>query len=276
MMSYSSEKKWDLIYQEHSKEQEKEQKQSKKADGSLENLPQTDVYVRALYNYEADDLANLSFSKGDIIKVITRLESGWWDGILNGVRGWFPSSYCQVVSSPDEVLVAAPRIHKFFEDDTADSPLDQEELEALLTGLKINLNDTAPGGSESDWIEVSDVAESRRIQGRIKQREYRMKLKKRLEALQQRAVDIETGYLSVPPETHKIDDLNIKEDQPAQQEGFLDDPGMELSNEQESKLSSLDGSNVASGKTFALDETAKLRSNDGMNLKAIEYEPTNA
>lgn len=33
-----------------------------------------------------------------MIQVITQLESGWWDGVINGVRGWFPSNYCAVVT----------------------------------------------------------------------------------------------------------------------------------------------------------------------------------
>jgi len=61
------------------------------------------MYVRALYNYEADDRTSLSFNEGDIIQVITQLESGWWDGVINGVRGWFPSNYCEIISSPDEL-----------------------------------------------------------------------------------------------------------------------------------------------------------------------------
>jgi son of sevenless-like protein len=73
-------------------------------NGLLGNVPQPVMYVRALYDYEADDRTSLSFHEGDIIQVITQLESGWWDGIINGVRGWFPSNYCQVTTSPDDVL----------------------------------------------------------------------------------------------------------------------------------------------------------------------------
>ena len=60
------------------------------------------MYVRALYDYDADDRTSLSFRQGDTIQVITQLSSGWWDGIINGIRGWFPSNYCVVVSAPDE------------------------------------------------------------------------------------------------------------------------------------------------------------------------------
>jgi son of sevenless len=62
------------------------------------------MYVRALYDYEADDRTSLSFHEGDIIQVITQLESGWWDGVINGVRGWFPSNYCQVLPNTEDIL----------------------------------------------------------------------------------------------------------------------------------------------------------------------------
>lgn len=59
--------------------------------------PPGQLYVRALYDYDADDRTSLSFRQGDIIQVITQLESGWWDGVIHGTRGWFPSNYCAVV-----------------------------------------------------------------------------------------------------------------------------------------------------------------------------------
>jgi son of sevenless-like protein len=64
--------------------------------------PPGGMFVRALYDYEADDRTSLSFRSGDVIQVITQLESGWWDGVINNVRGWFPSNYCQLVSGPIE------------------------------------------------------------------------------------------------------------------------------------------------------------------------------
>jgi len=64
--------------------------------------PPGQLYVRALYDYDADDRTSLSFRQGDIIQVITQLESGWWDGVIHGVRGWFPSNYCAVVNTPFE------------------------------------------------------------------------------------------------------------------------------------------------------------------------------
>lgn len=77
-------------------------------NGIVGSAPPGAMYVRALYDYDADDRTSLSFHEGDIIQVITQLESGWWDGVINGVRGWFPSNYCQIISSPDELPLPEP------------------------------------------------------------------------------------------------------------------------------------------------------------------------
>ncbi|CAM1502818.1 Fc.00g075940.m01.CDS01 [Cosmosporella sp. VM-42] len=72
-------------------------------NGIVGTAPPGAMYVRALYDYEADDRTSLSFHEGDVIQVITQLDSGWWDGVINGVRGWFPSNYCQIITSPDDL-----------------------------------------------------------------------------------------------------------------------------------------------------------------------------
>ncbi|WEW61256.1 cell division cycle- protein [Emydomyces testavorans] len=59
------------------------------------------LYVKALYDYTSDDHTSLSFRQGDIIQVLNQLETGWWDGVIGDVRGWFPSNYCAVVPAPD-------------------------------------------------------------------------------------------------------------------------------------------------------------------------------
>lgn len=59
------------------------------------------MFVRALYNYETDDPTSLSFREGDNIQVLKQLDSGWWDGIVHGQRGWFPSNYCTPIEEPD-------------------------------------------------------------------------------------------------------------------------------------------------------------------------------
>lgn len=89
-------------------------------DGVMGTAPPGTMYVRALYDYEADDRTSLSFHEGDVIQVITQLESGWWDGVINGVRGWFPSNYCQTITGPDDLAGAAQNGLVDQADDDAD------------------------------------------------------------------------------------------------------------------------------------------------------------
>jgi son of sevenless-like protein len=90
--------------------------------------PPPALYVRALYDYDADDQTSLSFRKGDIIQVLTQLESGWWDGVINDVRGWFPSNYCAVMSGPDDTGELGSQSHD-GSDTSADSGADEDEFE---------------------------------------------------------------------------------------------------------------------------------------------------
>ena len=60
------------------------------------------LFVKALYDFNSSDSSSLSFRRDDIIQVLTRLESGWWDGLCNGERGWFPSNYVTAVEDDDD------------------------------------------------------------------------------------------------------------------------------------------------------------------------------
>lgn len=95
-------------------------------NGFSGQAPQPVMFVRALYDYEADDRTSLSFHEGDIIQVITQLESGWWDGVINSVRGWFPSNYCQVITNPEDALEDK---HDGEHEDGDDDEDEVEELE---------------------------------------------------------------------------------------------------------------------------------------------------
>ncbi|KAK5102996.1 cell division cycle- protein [Lithohypha guttulata] len=84
-------------------------------------------YVRALYNYEADDPTSLSFRQGDIIQVITQLESGWWDGIIDDVRGWFPSNYCTVIDPDNPDATGGPDESEMSEQSGTEEDYDDED-----------------------------------------------------------------------------------------------------------------------------------------------------
>ncbi|XP_029913863.1 ABI gene family member 3-like [Myripristis murdjan] len=51
--------------------------------------------VVAMYSYEATKPEDLSFSEGDVIYLTCRHDNGWWEGVLNGKRGFFPENYVQ-------------------------------------------------------------------------------------------------------------------------------------------------------------------------------------
>ncbi|KAK5629752.1 hypothetical protein RRF57_005467 [Xylaria bambusicola] len=107
-----------------------------KMNGLISASPPGTLFVRALYDYEADDRTSLSFHEGDVIQVITQLESGWWDGVINGVRGWFPSNYCQIITNPDEMPDPAHNGEPYreeYDDDYGDEA--ENEIESDLDEL---------------------------------------------------------------------------------------------------------------------------------------------
>jgi hypothetical protein len=60
-----------------------------------------DVFCRVLYDFEGSDSTSLSMRKDEIIQVTSTLRSAtWWEGILNGRRGFFPSNFCELIPDP--------------------------------------------------------------------------------------------------------------------------------------------------------------------------------
>lgn len=57
------------------------------------NLPK----VRALYDYNPQDLDELALKEGDVIEVMKKYDGGWWHGRLKGKTGLFPSNYVEKV-----------------------------------------------------------------------------------------------------------------------------------------------------------------------------------
>lgn len=125
-------------------------------DGIVGTAPPGSMYVRALYDYEADDRTSLSFHEGDVIQVITQLESGWWDGVINGVRGWFPSNYCQVVAGPGDLADPAHNGHAESIDD------DGDENDAYDDSFENDDDDSEADGSNGLPLEGTDAVDKSR------------------------------------------------------------------------------------------------------------------
>jgi son of sevenless len=63
--------------------------------------PSAQDYVLAMHDFApvAPNATCLSFLAGQVIHVLNRDPSGWWDGELDGQRGWFPSNYVNTDTS---------------------------------------------------------------------------------------------------------------------------------------------------------------------------------
>ncbi|ESK81855.1 cell division control protein [Moniliophthora roreri MCA 2997] len=75
---------------------------NKTPDLAVEGYGQVDTestFCRALYDYENPNVSSeLKIRKGNVIEILGKQPSGWWDGLLGEERGWFPSNYVTLIS----------------------------------------------------------------------------------------------------------------------------------------------------------------------------------
>ncbi|CAJ0754824.1 11099_t:CDS:10 [Entrophospora sp. SA101] len=114
------------------------------------------LFVRALYDFNSTDSSSLSFKKNDIIQVLTQSETGWWDGLCGGKRGWFPSKIFAMINNPDYkyrpkhwILQHTPDGELFYYntktgDSSWDLPIDDDNDDDKVTfsGSTTNTNNT--------------------------------------------------------------------------------------------------------------------------------------
>lgn len=60
----------------------------------------TATRVRALYNFSSEDVGELNFERGDVIKVLDRGFKEWWRGAARGKIGIFPVTYVEPLPEP--------------------------------------------------------------------------------------------------------------------------------------------------------------------------------
>lgn len=102
--------------------------------------PQTMIsqstHVRVLQGYRNDDPLMLSAREGDIFEILVETPNGLLYGILDGVAGWLPSNYCEIIPPPSdhaqEALnglssVASMIDEPHFEDEEMPTELPEEE-----------------------------------------------------------------------------------------------------------------------------------------------------
>ncbi|XP_029415409.1 E3 ubiquitin-protein ligase SH3RF1 isoform X3 [Nannospalax galili] len=62
----------------------------------IQGIPQLPC-AKALYNYEGKEPGDLKFSKGDIIILRRQVDENWYHGEVNGVHGFFPTNFVQII-----------------------------------------------------------------------------------------------------------------------------------------------------------------------------------
>ncbi|XP_074650321.1 intersectin-1-like [Tubulanus polymorphus] len=68
-----------------------------KPSHTANNLDISRPRCRALFDFEAQTADDLSFSSGDIIRLLSRIQTEWAQGELNGVQGLFPLAFVEIV-----------------------------------------------------------------------------------------------------------------------------------------------------------------------------------
>ncbi|XP_025907943.1 SH3 domain-containing kinase-binding protein 1 isoform X1 [Nothoprocta perdicaria] len=58
------------------------------------------------FSYMPQNEDELELKVGDIIEVVGEVEEGWWEGILNGKTGMFPSNFIKELSESEDVGIA--------------------------------------------------------------------------------------------------------------------------------------------------------------------------
>lgn len=107
-------------------------------------------FCRALYDYQTVDTSSLSFHKNDIIEVLTRLESGWWDGLLGDERGWFPSNYVTVISDQEAEVAFSASEPSVTQSAAVASSVNNDPIVDMAHSMSRSLSSSS---RDNDWLE---------------------------------------------------------------------------------------------------------------------------
>ncbi len=93
-----------------------------------------DDVVLALYDYEAEGDDELSFEVGDIISLIRKESGGWWEGELDGKRGFFPVNYVREISVGEFETEEKSVNSDEYSDESSSEESDEETMESSRDG----------------------------------------------------------------------------------------------------------------------------------------------
>ncbi|XP_056016431.1 uncharacterized protein LOC125675051 isoform X2 [Ostrea edulis] len=61
--------------------------------------------AKVLFDYDPENEDELRIEVGDVVEVIKQEEEGWWEGIVNGKSGVFPSNFVEIVEEGESMEV---------------------------------------------------------------------------------------------------------------------------------------------------------------------------
>ena len=124
---------------------------------------QQPLIVRALYDYHSTDPTNLSFQEGTLIRVLTQLQSGWWDGCIDGERGWFPCNFVTEVTPETLAMEEDGFLDVDGSDDSSEGDEEGDEEDGERALLQNGDDEDEEGddglvmiGEEFTWIPQAD------------------------------------------------------------------------------------------------------------------------
>uniref|UniRef100_A0A670IH98 SH3 domain containing kinase binding protein 1 n=1 Tax=Podarcis muralis TaxID=64176 RepID=A0A670IH98_PODMU len=75
----------------------------------VDNRTKVKEYCKVLFSYEAQNEDELTIKEGDIVTLVNKecIDTGWWEGELNGRRGVFPDNFVKLLISDFEKEVGS-------------------------------------------------------------------------------------------------------------------------------------------------------------------------
>ncbi|EAY15144.1 Variant SH3 domain containing protein [Trichomonas vaginalis G3] len=97
-----------------------------------ESADTEEAYAIAVADFRSNQPADLAFTRGDKIHVLSQHSSGWWEGECNGKKGLFPNTYVTLENSTD--TIKSQKICAYFS-------IDKEYHPTLRTELDLEVGD---------------------------------------------------------------------------------------------------------------------------------------
>ncbi|XP_072022602.1 SH3 domain-containing kinase-binding protein 1-like [Amphiura filiformis] len=106
--------------------------------------------AKVAFSYHPENEDELDLEVDDIIEVTGQPEDGWWEGMLKGHKGVFPSNFVTVLEGDENMEVANGK------EDKADSPVDNES-KGKLASPRASIRKSRHVGSSSKQQEQPPV-----------------------------------------------------------------------------------------------------------------------